>query len=369
MANTGSESSPAKGGKRKIIRTSANSLLLGDMPQGCRLCIKGAKLVLFLTGLCRQACYYCPLSEKRRGRDVVYANERPVRSIRDIIEEARLMDALGTGITGGDPSLRFRRTLRYIQLLKGEFGRRHHIHMYCGGELSKAQLLKLKQAGLDEIRFHTWSVKPVQLALQAGLKAGVEVPAIPNEHARIISLFRDLDRIGCDFINLNELEFSDTNLPQLKVRGFEARSDESMAVKGSEETAVRALRWAAANTALNIHYCPSALKDAVQLRNRLKRRAKNVMRRHEVVTEEGLLVKGIIQDLPLSKLPTVRRCLMVKYGIPPELIVIDRQKSRVELHWLVAKKLAEVEPKLKFALVEEYPTYDRLETTLIPLSG
>ncbi len=357
-----------KNNRRKIVRTPANSLLLGEMPRGCKLCIRGTKLVLFLTGLCAQACYYCPLSEKRRGRDVVYANERPVKSTQDIVEEAKLMDALGTGITGGDPSLRFRRTLRYIRLLKRKFGRRHHIHMYCGGELSREQLRKLKQAGLDEVRFHTWSVNPVERALRAGLQAGVEIPAIPNGYTRIISLFRDLNRINCSFINLNELEFSDTNLSQLKAHGFEIKSDESMAVKGSEETAVRALKWAAANTALNIHYCPSALKDAVQLRNRLKRRAKNVVSPHEVITEEGLLVKGVVQDLPPEKLVLVRRRLMLKHGIPAEFIVIDRQKRRIELHWFVAEKLAKLEPELKFALVEEYPTYDRLETTLIPLS-
>jgi pyruvate formate-lyase activating enzyme-like uncharacterized protein len=366
MKNTEFISSIRKDRKRKITVTSANSLLLGDMPRGCKLCIRGAKLVLFLTGLCTRDCYYCPLSEKRGGRDVVYANERPVKSTRDIVEEAKLMDALGTGITGGDPSLRFMRTLRYIQLLKRKFGRRHHIHMYCGGELSQEQLRKLKQAGLDEIRFHTWSVGPVERALRAGLKAGVEIPAIPNEYTRIISLFRALDQVSCDFVNLNELEFSDTNLSQLKARGFEVKSDESMAVKGSEETAVRVLEWAAANTVLNIHYCPSTLKDAVQLRNRLKRRAKNVVRRHEVITREGLLVKGIVQDLPLDELAPVRRRLMLKYGIPPKFIVIDRQKLRIELRWLVAKKLAKLEPELKFALIEEYPTHDRLETMLIP---
>lgn len=365
--NTGSNSFPRKGERREIVRTPANSLLLGKMPQGCKLCIGGAKLVLFITGLCRQGCYYCPLSEKRRGKDAVYANERAVKSTRDIIEEARLMDALGTGITGGDPSLRFNRTLFYIRLLKRKFGEGHHIHMYCGGELSHKQLQRLKLAGLDEIRFHTWSVEPIEHALQAGLRAGAEIPAIPGEYARTISLLRELDRIGCDFVNLNELEFSDTNLQQLRARGFVAKSDESMGVKGSEETAIRILRWAAAHTELNIHFCPSSLKDAFQLRNRLRRRAKNVAREHEVITEEGLLVKGIIMDLPRWKLRSVRRRLMLKYGVPRELITIDRQKHRIELHWLVAKDLAGLEPTLKFAMIEEYPTHNRLETTLIPL--
>lgn len=352
---------------RRVVRTSANSLLLGRMSKGCRLCIKGAKLVLFVTGLCKRGCYYCPLSEKRRDKDIVYANERPVKSGRDIINEAKLIDALGTGMTGGDPSLQLRRVLRYLRLLKRRFGRHHHVHMYCGGELSTEQLRRLKRAGLDELRFHTWAARPVELALNVGIQAGIEIPAIPGTFRRTTKLLRELDHIRCPIVNLNELEFSDTNLAELRARSFEIKSDESMAVKGSEKFARKVLEWAAKNTRLNIHYCPSALKDNVQLRNRLRRRAKNVARPHEVITEEGLLVKGVICGLPKDKLAAVRRRLIKSYSIPGELILIDREKNRVEMAWYVAEKLAKLEPDLKFALIEEYPTYDRLETMFVPL--
>ncbi|MCS7131340.1 MAG: radical SAM protein [Hadesarchaea archaeon] len=350
----------------KAVKTRYGSLLLGEMPKGCKLCIKGAKLVLFVTGLCDRGCFYCPLSEKRRGKDVVYANERPVRSLKDIIEEAELIDALGTGLTGGDPAVRFERALRYLRLLKRKLGKRHHVHMYVGRQLSSKQLQKLRKAGLDELRFHTWSAEPVKLALDAGLNAGVEIPAIPGEFRKIITLLRELDRIGCPFINLNELEFSDTNLHAFKERGFDVKSDESMAVKGSEELARKVLEWAR-GTDLNVHYCPSALKDGVQLRNRLKRRAKNVAKPYDVITKDGLLVKGIAYELPLSKLAVVRRRLMREYDIPGDLIAIDHQKRRLEMAWYVAEELAKLEPNIKFALVEEYPTYDRLETTFVPL--
>jgi hypothetical protein len=337
------------------------------MPRGCQLCIKGAKFVLFVTGLCARGCYYCPLSERRRGKDVVYANERPVKSERDIIKEVKLMDALGTGLTGGDPSLRLDRTLRYLRLLKRRFGKRHHVHMYCGEKLSPEHLLKLKRAGLDELRFHSWSPEPVKLALDAGLYAGVEIPAIPGNFRGTRKLLRELNRIRCPFVNLNELEFSDTNLAELKARGFEIKSDESMAVKGSEELAHKLLKWAAENTRLNIHYCPSALKDGVQLRNRLKRRAKNVAKPYEVITEDGLLVKGIIYGLPKTRLTALRRRLISDYNIPKGLIAVNGQKGRVELPWDIAEELAKLERGLKFALIEEYPTYDRLETMRIPL--
>ncbi|MFH1821363.1 MAG: radical SAM protein [Methanobacteriota archaeon] len=359
-------SSVIKSNERRIVRTSANSLLLGKMPRGCQLCVKGAKVVLFVTGLCQRDCFYCPLSEKRAGKDLAYANERPIRSVHDILDEARSIDALGAGITGGDPTLRFKRVLRYLRLLKRRFGASHHVHMYCCGELSTEQLRTLERAGLDEIRFHTWFTRPVKLALDAGLSAGVEIPVIPGTYKKILSFLSELDKIRCDFVNLNELEFSDTNLAELKARGFRAKSNVSMAAKGSEEEAVRVLRWAAKNTGLNIHYCPSSLKDAVQLRNRLKRKARNVARPHEVITPDGLLVKGVILGLSRSKLASIRLRLMRVHGVPAELVKVDRQKNRIEIHWRVAKKLSKIEPDLTFALVEEYPTCDRLETTLIP---
>lgn len=360
-------SSVIKRDGRRVVRTPANSLLLGRMPKGCQLCVKGAKVVLFVTGVCQRNCFYCPLSEKRKDKDLAYANERPIKSISDILAEAKSIDALGAGITGGDPGLRFERVLGYLRLLKRRFGAGHHVHMYSCGELSTAQLRALKRAGLDEIRFHTWSTEPVKRALGVGLSAGVEIPVIPGTYSKIRSFLSELDKIHCGFVNLNELEFSETNLAELRTRGFRVKSSTSMAAKGSEEDAIRVLKWAAKNTGLNIHYCPSSLKDAVQLRNRLRRKAKNVAKPHEVITQDGLLVKGIIQGLPRKGLALVRFRLMRVYGIPAELIVIDRQKNRIELHWRVAKKLAKIETKLTFALVEEYPTYDRLETTLIPL--
>ena len=38
---------------------------------------------------------------QRRGKDVVYADEQPVREMADILSEGRAIGALGTGITGG----------------------------------------------------------------------------------------------------------------------------------------------------------------------------------------------------------------------------------------------------------------------------
>ncbi|MDR0768273.1 MAG: radical SAM protein [Methanosarcinales archaeon] len=124
------------------------------LTDGCLCCREGAKMVLFVTGVCHRDCFFCPLSDERKDKDVIFANERAVFSDADVLEEARSMDAKGTGITGGEPLLEFEKVIHYIRLLKSTFGKSHHIHLYTSTAPSSDDLKELSAAGLDEIRFH-----------------------------------------------------------------------------------------------------------------------------------------------------------------------------------------------------------------------
>ena len=73
----------------------------GKLPKGCQLCVKGEKLVLFITGLCPRNCFYCPISDQKYKKDVIYADEWLVKKEEEIIEEARLIGAKGAGIKAG----------------------------------------------------------------------------------------------------------------------------------------------------------------------------------------------------------------------------------------------------------------------------
>ena len=83
------------------------------------------------------------------------------------------------------------------------------------------------------------------------------------------------------FLNLNELEFSDTNCEALKRRGYLFKDDVSNAAAGSEEMAHEIVLSIIANT----RYCSSRFKDAVQLRERLKRTARNTARPFDEVSD------------------------------------------------------------------------------------
>ncbi len=115
----------------RAIAMESSSCYTKRLSRGCRLCRKGSKMVLLVTGKCGQTCYYCPLSEAKKGRDVVYANERPVQEDGEVIEEALSIGARGTGVTGGDPLAVMDRTVHYITLLKERFrGRAPHAPLH-----------------------------------------------------------------------------------------------------------------------------------------------------------------------------------------------------------------------------------------------
>ncbi len=348
------------------------SAYTGRLPQGCILCEKGAKLVLLVTGKCARRCYYCPLSSAKRGKDVSFANERGVSGVDEVIHEAELMDALGTGITGGDPLEAIDRTVESIKALKKRFGESHHIHLYTSTtDLKKIDLVA--RAGLDEIRFHPpmsqWSklnesefADAIGRAQKHKLRVGLELPAIPGKARDIVSAIAFADEHGLDFVNLNELEFSETNWRSLRALGFDVKeeNDISSGVAGSEKMALDLL---SVKTDLPLHYCSSAFKDGIQLRRRISRRAKNVRRPHELLTKDGTLLIGVIET---DKVAATAAYIMKRFDVPGNLIWSNPAKKRLEVApWVLEEIAGELDDRS--FIIEEYPTADRLEVEREPL--
>lgn len=350
-----------------MMRQGCGSACNGGLAKGCEHCIEGSKMVLFISGRCNTGCFYCPVSFEKKGKDVIYANEMRVSDRSEIIAEAESMDATGTGITGGDPLLCIDRTINAIRMLKEHFGKEHHIHLYTS-TMDVEKVSRLIDAGLDEIRFHPrtedWSDMgrtPLSEIVKMDIDVGIEVPALPDHEDALSSLIAYAGSIGIKFINLNELEFSESNWDMMGEMGYELKDETSAAILGSEQTAMRMLER---YPNIPIHFCSSAFKDGVQLRNRLIRRANHIAKEYDVVTEDGTILKGLIYA---DDLDAACGYMKGEYDVPDELILIDRERNRIEIAPWIVEELADEIP-FKCYITEEYPTADRLEVERIPLN-
>ncbi|MFQ5620207.1 MAG: radical SAM protein [Candidatus Nanoarchaeia archaeon] len=364
--------------------TKHHSYKSGQLCEGCRRCVKGEKLVLFITGLCPQRCFYCPVSEHKFGHDVVYANEWQIQDPDnpvELIKEAELTSAKGAGITGGDPLANTDRCEKYIKLLKQRFGKDFHTHLYTPMELvTDERLEKLYSAGLDEIRFHPdldndekWD--RILLAKKYDWTIGVEIPAVPGYEDKTKKLI-DYIADKAEFINLNELELSDTQAKHYKLHemGFKPKDNISYGVENSTEFAKEILEYAKTKN-LAAHYCTAKLKDGVQVKNRLLRRAKNIALPFDEQTDEGTLIRGCAYVPELQ--PQAHYKDKVKEANKEEILKklaeakdkldclskIDETKLRLIVP---AETIEQNANKIKAlglipTKVEEYPSQDQLE--------
>ena len=327
--------------------------------KGCELCAKGGKLVLFVYGYCDERdCFYCPLGETRKNVDAVYANERPVETDEDILQEAHLMDALGTAVTGGEPQERLDRTCHYISMLKEEFGPDHHVHLYTGITGDESTMEALATAGLDEIRFHPpyeqwgslhgteWE-EILYTARDAGITPAFEIPGIRAEP----EFLEFLDEGAAAFCNINQFEMSDGNATRMREQGYELEPNHMSAVEGSKAILEEM------GDHPQVYFCTSVFKDAAQHRSRLKRMAKTIRREFDDVTDDGTIVYG-------KTTATVER--LEALGVPEEFYV--EKSAHVEVAWWLLEEMVAEGDLESGEIVEQYPTYNGTVVERTPLA-
>ena len=265
------------------MKTKFGSFCEVGVAEGCKYCVKGEKLVLFLGGKCSRNCWYCSLSDNRKKSNEVSANERPVKKNKDLIDEIIVSHSRGAGITGGDPLVYFSRTIRFAKLMKKKFGKNFHIHVYLPLNLVTERKLKKLSKCIDEVRFHpTFLVdnsekllkeekEKIKMASKIFGKAntGIEVPMIPSKKEEIYNFAYDLrDYLG--FVNLNEFEISETNF-NIVTKKYSLNED-TCTIYGSQKAGKWILAKAKKNKLkLKFHLCTAKTKDYYQYNNRLSK--------------------------------------------------------------------------------------------------
>lgn len=333
-------------------KTKFGSYYLNGIVEGCKHCVKGKKLVLFISGVCSRNCAYCSLSNLRKNKDNIWANERKSRKTREVIEEVLESRADSAGITGGDPLAKLNRTLRYANSLKKKFGKEFHIHIYLPTKLINEKNIKKLSGVIDEVRIHPEfllnkdtekeDIRKIMIIKRFFKKKniGIELPILPNKKKEIIEFILKLEKdIG--FVNLNELEVGENNLNFitknyiLKKNGY--------VVSNSKKVGLGILKELEKNkTKLKVHLCTADTKNQYQYANRMKLHKTLPFGKR---TKEGNVIYFILKEKEICR------------QFPKETYW-DKRKKRVIISLKLARK---IRGKYKIERVEEFPTYDREE--------
>ncbi len=315
------------------------------LTEGCRLCRRGAKMVLFITGKCTNSCYYCPVSDERFGTDFVYANERPVMDMDDVVDEILSMSAEGVAITGGEPLLRLERVCEYLEVFSNAG---LHTHLYTSVAAKENVIRKLSESGLDEMRFHPPELRNVRVyeeslknAIRVGMEAGFEIPAV----AFVEEIPEILNRVDA-FLNVNELEFSESNMHRLIKKGW--KRGEFYEAQGSFEI-VRMY----SESVSRFHYCSVRFKEIAQFRRRLIRMAFNLPDFYKV-TSEGTVICGLVK----GERDKIRK-ILIQRGV--EFVEVD------EGFEIPVEEAEGMKDAGEIFIVERYPTYSRTVVEKHPL--
>ncbi len=356
--------------------TVAGSWVQGNHPEGCRLCIRGMKMVYFMGGDCAlpsRCRWYCPLSEERKKASAHYVNEIPLSNptslsdtVKQLVTEAQMMDAAGMSITGGDPlstPAKVDWVCAIIQSMKVEMTNAFHIHLYTSGiTFDSLTADKLERAGLDDLRFHPAEEDFYRLEFGANRKytLAAEVPVIPTEenHAYLLKLADYLDMIGADFINLNEFEMCAANRDALIERGFSLKENSLATVEHSKKYAERFLTEFTPRGGLSVHFCSVQSKDSVQIRERYLRRGKKIQFPYETLNDDGCLLFLRIEGAA-SELKKLYSVLREDSKMPDSMIGANFPRGVVDVPVFLAEDETFVnllqDYKLKAGVIETLP--------------
>jgi uncharacterized protein len=175
-------------------------------------------------------------------------------------------------------------------------------------------------------------IRAAKNAAAMGFEAGFEVPSLPEIDLLIPAL------PSLDFLNINELEWGDTNAPEMRRRRLIFEDSVHNAVEGSRAWCRNICRFE------KVHFCSSAFKDSVQLRMRLIRTAEHTARAFDEISEDGTVIYGKIEDA--LAVPEA----VLQLG--PEMFE-ERDGALETAWWILVEKGDEI--KGKKTIIERYP--------------
>jgi pyruvate formate-lyase activating enzyme-like uncharacterized protein len=264
-----------------------------SLSPGCRHCGAGGWSCLFVNGRCNGQCFYCPTAQDDCGPPVT--NGLVFTDPDEYADYVATLGFSGVSISGGEPLLTPDLALSFLRAVRKRCGDKVHLWLYTNGTMLIADLCsKLKDAGLDEIRFDLgavrYNLKKLRLAVDCIPTVTVEIPAVPEDEELLKQKMVEMAEAGVKHLNLHQMRLTPHNFGPLTARGYIFLHGEKVTLLESELCALRLVRFGLEQgIPLPVNYCSFTFKRRFQLAASRRRAALSICGSGETVTEPGFL--------------------------------------------------------------------------------
>ncbi len=261
---------------------------------GCRICGQGKWSCLFITNKCNACCFYCPAAQNTD--EVPSSQGMEFHTPEQYAEYIKHFDFKGVSFSGGEPLLYFDRTLEYLKAVK-KIPNTPYIWLYTNGILAdKEKMLRLADAGLDEIRFDIgatgFSLENVKKATGIIPNIAIEIPAVPEEKEVIKKLLPQMYDAGVTNLNLHHMRLTKHNVSNFMKRGYTIIPAERPLVLESELAALEIVDYASRNNSdIAINYC------SFHFKNRFQKSGYRKMITRKLYPDAQITEQGYIREL------------------------------------------------------------------------
>lgn len=192
-----------------IIEDEGDTVRIGELSQGCRLCKDGAWDCLFVTSMCNLNCHFCLSPTLNHGAIPVSA----MGSETDIIDNYKITNIKGCSYSGGEPLLDFDKLIHLHELLRHHYPQNYY-WLYTNGMLLDTNKLRiLAKLGLNEIRFNTAAtgysdpkiLRIIEKAAQFIENITIEIPLLKQDEPKLLASLKLYENAGVKYLNLHDL--------------------------------------------------------------------------------------------------------------------------------------------------------------------
>lgn len=197
------------------------------LSNGCYCCKNGTWICVYIGVNCNLKCVSCPQISRHSEPEKIWANggADDIHSLEDL---KRTIDRnpriKGISFSGGEPFMYLDKVIEWLEFINSNY---KELNLYKwiytnGTKVTKDNCLKLKENGINEIRFDLSAtnynekiIEKIKFCREIFEKICVEIPVEPWKTEKLISVLPKLNEIGLDYINLHELAICNDNYDRL----------------------------------------------------------------------------------------------------------------------------------------------------------